>query len=156
MSFLSSNLINRLLCSTLRLKELYVFGSNGSGDDNWLDVQECCGPIGFARISRSFACPIEGIPRPAITRDIVGQHPDTYVIKSTPQESTDIQHQIYAKLASFTVLQELKLDFPLCIDEEEYQSGDKERYRQYDRLAMDLDSGLDLMKGLRGLRVVSL
>ncbi|KAG0368595.1 hypothetical protein BGX24_002763, partial [Mortierella sp. AD032] len=60
-------------------------------------------------------------------------------------------------LGRLTKLRELRLG--LSVDPTRYpnyQRGDREIYRQYDCLAMTLDSGLDLLKGLKELRVVGL
>ncbi|KAF9898296.1 hypothetical protein EC991_000311, partial [Linnemannia zychae] len=71
-------------------------------------------------------------------------------------ESIAIQRLVYAKLARLTKLRELRLGFPLDTSVRNYHRGDKEYYQQYGCLAMTLESGLDLLKGLKELRVVGL
>ncbi|KAF9120644.1 hypothetical protein BGW39_011203 [Mortierella sp. 14UC] len=54
-------------------------------------------------------------------------------------------------------LRELRLGLPvdpICYPD--YQHGDREIYRQYDCLAMTLDSGLDLLRDLKELQIVGL
>jgi hypothetical protein len=106
-----------------------------------------------------FVCQIRGVPRPDITRQIPGDLKVSRTRRSgTVEESINIHRRVYAKLARFTKLQELRLGFPASTKSPcpRYQRPYVEAYRQYDCLAMTLDSGLDLMRGLKELRIVGL
>lgn len=102
-----------------------------------------------------FECQIGIIPRPDITRNILDGPASGHACDGTTQESIDLQRKVYAKLAQLTKLRELTLGFPIHT-KYKYKHGDKEYYRQYDCLVMTLESGLDLLKRLKELRVVGL
>ncbi|KAF9922988.1 hypothetical protein FBU30_006891 [Linnemannia zychae] len=107
-----------------------------------------------------FACPIRNVPRPDITRYIKGiSELRVPPIKTgTIEESIDLQHRVYTKLARFTKLRELRLGFPVNSKSSylHHRRGYRQVYRQYDCLAMTLESGLDLLKDLKDLRIVGL
>ncbi|KAG0292994.1 hypothetical protein BGZ96_003450 [Linnemannia gamsii] len=92
-----------------------------------------------------FECQIGIIQRPDITGNILGV--------PTSDQSIDLQRKVYAKLAQLTKLRELTSGFPTDTTLNMYE---RVCYRQYDCLAMTLESGLDLLKGLKELRVVEL
>ncbi|KAF9541832.1 hypothetical protein EC957_002667 [Mortierella hygrophila] len=156
LSLISMLQVHELLCTAPNLKELYISGGADNTPDNWLDSTDIEVSDWVCSNLEVFGCRIGGIPRPDITRDIEGKPASEYVLEGTIQNSIDHQRQLYSSLALFTKLRELTLGFPLdplgTRDDKRY----KEHYQQYDCLAMTLDSGLDLLKGLKDLRVVGL
>ncbi|KAF9120646.1 hypothetical protein BGW39_011205 [Mortierella sp. 14UC] len=148
--------VNRLLRTALNLKELYIYGGADIVGENWLDAEAIVDTEWVCENLEVFACRIGNIPRPDITRDINSSPAEYRVREGSMQESIDLQHQMYTKLARFSKLRELTLGFPLDAEEVANDDRYKEHYQQYDCLAMTLDSGLDLLKGLRKLRKVGL
>ncbi|KAF9326196.1 hypothetical protein BGZ91_002073 [Linnemannia elongata] len=152
----TDGLVEQLLCSAPKLKELSVVGHyNSTG--GYLDAREIVKMEWVCSGLEVFECRIRRIPRPDITRNIGDSPANEYVVEGTLEESLDLQRQVYTKLAMLTKLQVLKLG--LVIDfynTSEYELGDKTYRRQFDCLAMTLDSGLDLLKGLKELRLVGL
>ncbi|KAF9115530.1 hypothetical protein BGX30_006262 [Mortierella sp. GBA39] len=147
--------VEQLLCSAPKLKELSVVGYyklNGGCVDarKIVELEWVCLDL------EVFQCRIRNIPRPDITREIGNHSAVVFVEEGTLQESLDLQRQVYTKLARLTKLRELKLGLVIEMYTLAYELGDKTYKRQFDCLAMTLDSGLDLLKGLKELRVVGL
>ncbi|KAK3839448.1 MAG: hypothetical protein JOS17DRAFT_786091 [Linnemannia elongata] len=158
MTSLTSEQINELLCCAPRLKELYLFGDNMVTKGNCLNARDVVQSAWVCSNIEVFACRIRNIPRPDITRDIAGwparDHTTGY---DTPQqESVELQRRVYRQLGRLTKLRELTLGFPIDVSDYANSLEDKEYHRQYDCLAMTLESGLDLLKDLKDLRVVGL
>ncbi|KAG0286922.1 hypothetical protein BGZ96_009080 [Linnemannia gamsii] len=156
LTLLSMVKVNELLCTAPHLKELYLFGGADNTPDNWLDPEVFQESEWVCSNLEVLGCRIGGIPRPDITREIVGQPAEYRVLEGNLQDSVELQRQVYARLARFIKLRELTLGFPLDASDALYDKSYREFYRQYDCLAMTLDSGLDLLKGLKDLRVVGL
>ena len=156
LSLVSMAQVNELLCTAPNLKEIYLSGGKDNTPNNWLDPEKLTESEWVCSNLEVFGCCIGGIPRPDITRDIDGKPASQRVIEGTIQESIDLQRQVYAHLARFTKLRELTLGFPLDPAEARDDKRYKEFYRQYDCLTMTLDSGLDLLKGLKDLQLVRL
>ncbi|KAK3839465.1 MAG: hypothetical protein JOS17DRAFT_729202 [Linnemannia elongata] len=156
LSLVSMAQVNELLCTAPNLKELYLSGGVDNTPDNWLNPEEFQESEWVCSNLEVFGCRIGGIPRPDITRDIDGHPANERVIEGTIQESVSLQRQVYASLARFTKLRELTLGFPLDDIGAREDKRYKEFYQQYDCLAITLDSGLDLLKGLKDLRLVGL
>lgn len=157
MSYFESAQIDRLLCSAPHLKELYLLNSQGSKACHCLDAPSINHSQWVCSDLEVFACRIENISRADITRTITGLDSSARTVSfGTPREQAELQLQIYAKLARFTKLRELRLGFLMDTSTTRYRRGYKEYFRQYDCLAMTLESGVDLLKGLKGLRVVGL
>ncbi|KAG0196428.1 hypothetical protein BGX28_010174, partial [Mortierella sp. GBA30] len=100
-----------------------------------------------------FGCPIGGIPRPDIAR---GLHDRYNVLEDDNQTSVALQKQVYSQLARLAHLEELRMGIPYDTEDMYYHRYGKECDRQYDCLAMSLESGLDLLGGLESLQVVAL
>ncbi|KAG9061205.1 hypothetical protein KI688_007543 [Linnemannia hyalina] len=143
--------INRLLCSLPNLKEFCFHGDGTVGRGGALDANEVAKSDWVCSNLEVFGCEIGNIPRPDITRKIDGQPANERVKSGTPQESMDLQRQIYAKLAKFTKLRKLSLGFPGTLS-----TGNMNNILQFDCLAMTLENGLDLLKDLKGLEEVEL
>ncbi|KAG9062580.1 hypothetical protein KI688_004882 [Linnemannia hyalina] len=142
-----------LLCSAPKLKELSLVGYYGLTAGGWLDARKIVEMEWVCLGLEVFQCRIGNIPRPDITRNIGDNPADVFVVKGSLQESLDLQCQVYTKLAKLTRLWELKLDLESYKYTLEYELDEMYR-RHFDCLAMTLDSGLDLLKGLKGLRVI--
>ncbi|KAG9061206.1 hypothetical protein KI688_007544 [Linnemannia hyalina] len=151
----SDGLVEQLLRSASKLRELSVVGQYRSSG-GWLDARKIVEIEWVCLDLEVFQCRIRNIPRPDITRDIGDDPTVVYIEEGTLQESLDLQRQVYTKLAKLTKLRELKLGLVIEVCAPEYQLGDKTCEKQFDCLAMTLDSGLDLLKGLKELRVVGL
>jgi hypothetical protein len=156
LTLVSMEQVNELLCSAPYLKELYLSGGADKTPDNWLNPEVFLESEWVCSNLEVFGCRIGGIPRPDITREIHGQPAEYRVMEGTLQESVKLQRQVYARLARFTKLRELTLGFPLDASEARTDESYREFYQQYGCLAMTLDSGLDLLKGLKDLQVVGL
>jgi hypothetical protein len=155
LSLVGMHEVNRLLRTAPNLKELYIYGGSDVVSENWLNAEEIVDKEWVCENLEVFGCRIGGIPRPDITRN--NDLPAAFGVREwSMQESIDLQRKVYAKLARFTKLRELTLGFPLDTEEMSYDDGYAEFYQQYDCLAMTLDSGLDLLKGLSKLRKVGL
>lgn len=149
--------IHRLLCTAPRLKELYLSGNYETTLGGWLDAREIVQSDWVCQDLEVFHCRIGNIPRPEITRTICRKPATKRHVKSgTMEESIDLQRQVYAKLARLTKLRELRLGLRMDTKSQDYFRGNKEYWRQYDCLAMTLESGLDILKSLGNLRTVGL
>ncbi|KAF9082667.1 hypothetical protein BGX23_012224, partial [Mortierella sp. AD031] len=151
--------IQQLLCSAPNLKELDLIPLDRryeSGQENCsLDARDMVESEWICISLEVFGCQIKGIPRPDITRKIVRRPATQFIVKGTVEESVDLQLKVYSQLARLTKLRELTMGIPYDT-ENLYKRHDKERFRQYDGLAMSLDSGLDLLKDLKEMRMVGL
>ncbi|KAF9121269.1 hypothetical protein BGW39_010659 [Mortierella sp. 14UC] len=103
-----------------------------------------------------FGCQIGGISRPDITREVCDNPPSTFILDGSVAESHLTQRGVYGQLAQLTKLGELVLGCPFDTGQAEYIPQDKEYSRQYQCMAMSLESGLDLLKGLKNLKIVGL
>lgn len=148
--------INRLLCLLPNLREFCFLGNRLVGRGGTLDAEEIVKSDWVCSNLEVFGCEIGNIPRPDITRLIAGEPADARVKSGTPQESMDLQRQIYAKLAKFTKLRKLSLGFPVNYNSSAYRRANKDYFVQFDGLAMTLESGLDLLKDLKELEEVEL
>ncbi|KAK3848384.1 MAG: hypothetical protein J3R72DRAFT_428896 [Linnemannia gamsii] len=148
--------ISRLLCSAPNLREFQLVNDGMYRAGEYLTAHDVVSSDWVCTDLEVFACPIVKLPRPDITRNILGRPATEFVVSGTLEESIDLQRRVYAKLARLTKLRELALGNPVPTDNVDYQTGDKEACRQYDCLAMTLDSGLNLLKDLRELRVIGL
>ncbi|KAF8934774.1 hypothetical protein BGZ47_010214 [Haplosporangium gracile] len=143
-------------CRAAMQGELSFVGYYKSTAGGWLDAERIVKIEWVCLDLEVFQCRICNIPRPDITRDIGEEPAEDYIVEGTLQESLALQHKVYSKLAKLTKLRELKLDLEIEVCAPEYELGDKTYKKQLDCLAMTLDSGLDLLKGLKELRVVGL
>ncbi|KAG0368597.1 hypothetical protein BGX24_002765 [Mortierella sp. AD032] len=152
--------IHQLMCLAANLRELYI-SNDRQHSEGYLDAQAIVGTEWICDNLEVFVCRIRKIPRPDITRHINGSPGNAQLSRSssiTLEESIVLQRRVYAKLARFKRLRELRLGFPVNsrVSHFRHRRGDKEVYRQYDCLAMTLESGLDLLKDLKELRTVGL
>lgn len=101
-----------------------------------------------------FGCEICGMPRPDITRDLYGRPSTDFVDHGEGglQGSFDLQRKVCARLGRLTSLRQMTLRTPPL-----YQSGHGKSTgtnRMFDCFAMTLENGLDLLEGLKGLKIV--
>ncbi|KAK3848397.1 MAG: hypothetical protein J3R72DRAFT_484616 [Linnemannia gamsii] len=155
-STLGCDQTNHLLCSAPNLKELYFAWNWEYNYGGWMNASGIVQSDWICHNLEVFACQIGEIPRPDITRYIYDREADSFTYPGSRQRSIELQRQVYSKLAKLTKLRELRLGFVLDTTHLSYGREDAEIYRQYDCLAMTLESGLDLLKGLQNLRVVDL
>ncbi|KAG0371619.1 hypothetical protein BGX24_001428 [Mortierella sp. AD032] len=155
-SLLDSHQTNHLLCSAPNLKEIYFAWNYELAWGSRMDARAIVQSDWICNNLEVFACQIGEIPRPDITRDIYYRKARVFTCPGSPQYSIELQRQVYSKLAKLTKLRELRLGFVLDTIHPSYGREREEYYRQYQCLAMTLESGLDLLKGLQNLRVVDL
>ncbi|KAH7057990.1 hypothetical protein BKA57DRAFT_488468 [Linnemannia elongata] len=157
-SYASGYGVNRLLSMAPNLRELYILSDRREMGGGMLDAREIARTGWVCTGLEVFVCRIGNIPRPDITRYIGGSLSREQVKSGTLEESIELQRQVYSKLARFTRLRELRLGFPVNSRTSylKHRRGDKEKYRQYSCLAMTVESGLDLLKNLKELRIVGL
>ncbi|KAG0066907.1 hypothetical protein BGZ89_006766 [Linnemannia elongata] len=149
--------INRLLCTAPNLKVLYVSNDHKDGHaGGYLDAKAIVDSEWVCDDLEVFACEIRNIPRPDITRTILNQPATKFVQTGTVEESLDLQYRIYSKLARLTKLRELTLGFYYIPGNSIMVPKNRDHIRQFDCLAMTLESGLDLLKDLTELREVGL
>ncbi|KAF9126621.1 hypothetical protein BGX30_015159, partial [Mortierella sp. GBA39] len=149
--------IDQLLCTAPRLKELYLSGNYDTSLGGWLDARTIVKSEWVCQDLEVFRCRIGNISRPEITRTICRKPAaKRHVKRGTMEESINLQRQVYAKLARLTKLRVLRLGLPMDTNSKDYSRGNKEYWRQYDCLAMTLESGLDILKRLGSLRTVGL
>ncbi|KAG0206108.1 hypothetical protein BGX33_007581 [Mortierella sp. NVP41] len=144
--------IQQLLCTAPNLKELVgsvlLLGRVGH--------RELGSSMGYTSL-KIFGCQIRKISRSDITREIPIWNKSRSIVPGTAKSGLDLQRRVYAQLAKLTRLRQLILGVPYhSMLSTTYQYGGKEQFRQYDCLAFTLESGLDLLKDLRQLRVVQL
>ncbi|KAF9119487.1 hypothetical protein BGW39_000271 [Mortierella sp. 14UC] len=152
--YFASKDVNQLLCTAPNLR------------DPCLDANDVTQLAWVCKNLEIFGCGIGAIPRPDITRRIRGNATSDYTIVGTHSHSTDLQRRVYSQLSQLTELKELYLGSPLANYEQ--RAGDQEEQdeykpfrqdsplRQFDCLAMTMESGLDLLKELKNLRIVEL
>lgn len=157
-SFANGYCVNRLLSMALNLREIYILSDRKDMEGGVLDAREIARTDWVCTGLEIFVCRIGNIPRPDITRYIGGSLSRERVKSGTLEESIELQRQVYSRLARFTRLRELRLGFPVNSRSSYYKHrrGDKEKYRQHSCLAMTVESGLDLLKDLKDLRIVGL
>ncbi|KAG0042628.1 hypothetical protein BGZ89_006808, partial [Linnemannia elongata] len=136
--------------------EFCILSDRLSGRGGALDAREIVESDWVCSNLEVFRCEISDIPRPDITRKIAGEPAYKWVKSGTPQESMDLQRQIYAKLARFTKLRKLSLGFPVNLSARRHRYVNLDNLMQFDGLAMTLESGLDLLKDLKELDEVEL
>ncbi|KAG0215284.1 hypothetical protein BGX33_001298 [Mortierella sp. NVP41] len=122
--------------------------------DGLLDVHDVIESEWVCTKLEHFGCQIRNIARPDITRFICDQGPSDFTIDGTLQESLDLQRGVYSQLGRLTRLRILALGSRYDTIDADY--GTSEPYWQYDCLAMNLDSGLDLLKDLKELQYLAL
>lgn len=149
-------LADQLLCSVLHLKVLCLQNDHGFPFGSRIDAQAISNSDWICLGLEVFGCQIAGIPRPDITHTIGGSPESHHVLPGTLQDSIDIQRKIYSRVGRFTKLRKLTLGFPVLTDEEEVPERHMDFYRQFCCPAMTIDSGLDLLSGLKELRKVDL
>ncbi|KAF9117975.1 hypothetical protein BGW39_001607 [Mortierella sp. 14UC] len=171
-----SKSIHRLLCSAPNLKELYLLGEyrHRTKTDGRLDVRDTVRHEGGDGLDENededanemrekdwvctrlevFGCEIGDIPRPDIIRSILGRPSTNITVEGTRQESIHLQRKLYARLGQLTRLRQLTLGGPRLFQRATRREMDV--IRLYDCLAMTLESGLDLLKDLKELRIVEL
>ncbi|KAG0378598.1 hypothetical protein BGX24_003394 [Mortierella sp. AD032] len=154
---LDGKLLNNLLCSAPKLKELYFPGNSSLEYGGWLAGQDVAHSEWACTDLEVFACEILGIDRPGISDEYdIRNAYVTETIGSTVQGSIDLQRRVYSQLARLINLRELRLGFMF----DEFCKIPRDPFNDYHQtytcLAMDLESGLDLLKDLKELRVVDL
>ncbi|KAF9541812.1 hypothetical protein EC957_002647 [Mortierella hygrophila] len=145
--------IDRLLCSLPKLKEIDFEFNCLTNRGGRLEVTAVADSDWVCLDLEVFGCAIKGIPRPEIPRTPII---DGKVRQGTREESLDLQRRVYTKLAKLTKLRELRLSSELDEWTDEYRKINKKHIWQYDCLSMTLESGLDVLKDLRDLRLVVL
>ncbi|KAF9903446.1 hypothetical protein EC991_003819 [Linnemannia zychae] len=151
--------LNTLLCTTPNLKELYFPGNTSVSYGGRLRASDIVQSEWACTNLKVFACQIVSINRPGLTDECHFVDSDGSVTQGgTVQESIDLQRSVYTHLARLKSLQELQLGF--IFDEFSTYTGYEEEcsthFQQWDCLAMTLESGLDLLKDLKELRIVRL
>lgn len=157
MPCMSSKSIQQFLCSAAHLKEFNIIGDERDPDneDLFLDAHDVVSTDWVCTELEVFGCQIRGIPRPDITHDIAGKPASDFTKEGTLQESLDLQRGVYSQLGRLTKLRELILGVRVKSSWQNYGLQGEENW-QYDCLAMTVESGLDLLKDLRGLESVVL
>ncbi|KAF9147039.1 hypothetical protein BG015_011376 [Linnemannia schmuckeri] len=140
--------INRMLCSLPNLKVFYIGTSREDMRGGRLCAKEMVNSEWVCDNLEVFGCGIKGIPRPDI------KPANKYVRAGTAEESLELHHQVYAKLGKLTKLRELTLRSRVIRPAYWGPPPKVDIYRQYDCLAMTLESGLDLLKDLKDLERV--
>lgn len=150
--------VNRFLSMAPNLRELYIVSDRKRLEGGVLNARVIAKTDWVCTGLEVFVCRIGNIPRPDITRYIGKTRFGAHSKRGTLEESIELQHQVYSRLARFTRLRELRLGFPVNSRSsyQKHRRGDKEIYRQYGCLAMTVESGLDLLKDLKELRIVGL
>ncbi|KAF8937727.1 hypothetical protein BGZ58_002271 [Dissophora ornata] len=155
----SSKEIQELLCATPRLRVFNILSKDRKQPIKfckWLDASDVVHQDWSCTSLRVFGCLIGGIPRSDIERELHDGPTNYHVLKGDHQKSIALQKRVYSQIARLTHLQELRMGIPYDTERLNYRRHDKESERQYDCLAMSLDSGLDLLGGLESLEVVAL
>ncbi|KAF9121270.1 hypothetical protein BGW39_010660 [Mortierella sp. 14UC] len=155
--------LQMFLCEAEVLKEFYVIPPSRKAMDECIQMEAWMIAKQFAQGERwackdleVFGCQIMDVPRPDITRDIADMPPHDFVVKGSQKKSIKMQRGVYKQLAQLKKLNQLTLGIPIDTSSDDYMTGDKEQYRQYDCLAMTLESGLDLLKDLKNLEEIGL
>ncbi|KAG0372604.1 hypothetical protein BGX24_012819 [Mortierella sp. AD032] len=162
--------VDELLCMAPLLKQVFFYGDYQSRRGGWMEAATIVGSSWICDNLQIFGYQIGGIPRADITRNIRNRPVSDSVTPGALQKSIALQRQIYAKLARLTKLRQLTLGFPPAETQLtyalEFPPGttrdwslgilDKDTHGQFNCLAMTVESGLDLLKGLTELRTVDL
>ena len=98
---------------------------------------------------------ISGIPRPDVTHDHRGEIRQPAVDESYHGEGRKIQQQVYERLSRFVNLEVLWLGSNSFYYEETFRGLESVLDRQYECLAMSLESGLGRLEGLKRLKVLN-
>ncbi|KAF9085401.1 hypothetical protein BGX29_001962 [Mortierella sp. GBA35] len=164
--------IQQLFASAPNLKRFDAIAEDRSREcDCQLEVQDIVNGSDWVCTSlESLKIQIVGIPRPDIQKHMSGRPFGEHQInlhKGTMEASRDIQRQVYSQLGRLTKLKQLVLGH----DDVERENGCHEREsnsegeyydrcgaiesgHQYECLEMTLQSGMDLLKGLKDLRKI--
>ncbi|KAK3836856.1 MAG: hypothetical protein J3R72DRAFT_449928 [Linnemannia gamsii] len=157
--WISSREIQQLLRSTPRLKVFYILPRDRNERIDLsccLNANDVVHPEWACTSLEVFGCPIGGIPRPDIAREIHDGPVSKLIPEGDHQESLALHTRVYSQLARLTYIRELRMGIPYDTHHEHYHRYDRESDRQYDCLAMSLESGLDILRGLKNLEVVAL
>ncbi|GJJ69782.1 hypothetical protein EMPS_02130 [Entomortierella parvispora] len=149
----SSKEIKKLLCSTPKLREFNILPKDPEqapwlGFPSSLRASDTAHPNWACTSLVVFGCPVTGIP--------YGEYGK--LMDCVQQKRIELHKSVYSQLARLTHLEELRLGTHYDPDNMDSFSDDYDEWndRQYDCLSMTLESGLDMLKRLKNLRVVDL
>ncbi|KAF9001393.1 hypothetical protein BGZ52_009974, partial [Haplosporangium bisporale] len=163
---ISSSVFQRILCRAAKLVYLYANYdcSEGAPENSQLQATDVISSLWACRSLKTFRADIVGIPRPDVKFQQDRQPVQGVLFTGTVEASHDIQRRILAQLGSLTKLEELCLgsfaidygDEGAWTDDEEEEDGMRylDPHFQLTCLEMSLASGLDLLAGLKELRVL--
>lgn len=171
---LSSEFLQRLLCSAPNLKRFDVIARDRSyWNERGLNAEHIVSSSQdwVCLFLESFKCRIGNIPRPDVTKRTNGRpfSNDDPMHSGSMEDSRAVQRAIYRQLGRLTKLKTLILgrdDVDYDQDVEMYESYSEGEYfgggstvqagYQYECLDMTIESGMDLMGGLKDLRHLEL
>ncbi|KAF9208518.1 hypothetical protein BGZ59_010609 [Podila verticillata] len=163
---ISSSVFQRILCRAAKLVYLHANYDccEGAPENSQLQATDVISSLWACRSLKTFRADIVGIPRPDVKFQQDRQPVQGALFTGTVEASHDIQRRILAQLGSLTKLEELCLgsfaidygDEGAWTDDEEEEDGMRylDPHFQLTCLEMSLASGLDLLAGLKELRVL--
>ncbi|KAF9976274.1 hypothetical protein BGZ75_000280 [Mortierella antarctica] len=168
-----SSAIQRLFCSAPNLKSFRGGWPCFVYENVQLDVMDMIQSPWVCHSLEQLQLCISGVPRPDLTKRTNGRPLTGPLHEGSSMESSyTVQRQAYAQLAKLTKLRELvlsvslermRLQSPEDLSEYEcdtegtyYDSRYPQAERQYECLSFTLESGLDLLRDLKELRVIDL
>ncbi|KFH69410.1 hypothetical protein MVEG_04222 [Podila verticillata NRRL 6337] len=161
----SSPMFHRILCSATKLLHLHANDdcSEGSPQTSQLQALDVVSSPWVCWSLKTFKADIAGVPRPDVKFQHDGQPVQGALHAGTVEESRDLQRRVMGQLGTLTELEELGLGaFAIDTGNEATWEDDEEvggsRYVDYrfqlTCLEMSLASGLDLLAGLKKLRIL--
>ncbi|KAF9964432.1 hypothetical protein BGZ70_006465 [Mortierella alpina] len=168
-----SSSIQRLFCSAPNLKSFRGGRPSFVYADVQLDATDMIQSPWVCHSLEELQLCISGVPRPDLTARTNGRPLWGPMHEGIPMESSyAVQRQVYAQLGKLTKLRELVLsvslksareqygedlsDFEYDTEDEYHDPNLPQAERQYECLSFTLESGLDLLRDLKDLRVIDL
>ncbi|KAF9974702.1 hypothetical protein BGZ75_000723, partial [Mortierella antarctica] len=168
-----SSAIQRLFCSAPNLKSFRGRWPSYTNENIQLDVMDMIQSPWVCHSLEQLQLCISGVPRPDLTKRTNGRPLTGPLHEGSSMESSyTVQRQAYVQLGKLAKLRELvlsvslermKQQFPLKLSYYErkaegtyYDSSYSQAERQYECLSFTLESGLNLLRDLKELRVIDL
>lgn len=159
-STFSSLEIQRLLCSAPKLRCFhilpYLHRRYCVDHQPCLQAADVVGENWACTGLESFCCLIRGVPRWDLNYIFTDKTSRVLMLNGSPQESIDLQRQVYTQLGRLVHLHELCLGVYTHGNHSWNDRHHIPEFLQQDCLSMTLESGMALLHGLKNLRTVDL
>jgi hypothetical protein len=113
------------------LKVLHIQSNRMENFGGSLDTREVVKSDWICNNMEMFSCEIGNVPRPDITKEVLGEPVSKYVKSGILQESIELQRRVYSKLARFIKSRQLKLGYWFSLHVSKYKGANAESKRAF-------------------------